>query len=215
MDRSVRSLMRTVRRRSVEWAVATTITMLAFVSTAEAHHSSSMFVLTSPVWVHGTVVRFDRVNPHSIVTVEEKADDGQTYRWAVEGPDLRGLDRRGIGPDFLKTGDVVRFCAFPLRVARPPSAVADRSAQFVHGHILVMPDGQKSPWGSYGKLGECIRSDGDGERQSWLDFVNSDPRIGNTLCGERTASWPAIEASKAFVKAFVEEVNGLLAQPCE
>jgi hypothetical protein len=42
MDRAVRSLMRTVRRRSVEWAAATTITMLAFVSTAEAHHSSSM-----------------------------------------------------------------------------------------------------------------------------------------------------------------------------
>jgi hypothetical protein len=175
-----------------------------------------MFVLTSPIWVQGTVVRFDRVNPHSIVTVEETTDDGQVYRWAVEGPDLRGLDRRGIDQDFLEAGDAVRFCAFPLRVARPPSAGADvRLAQFVHGHILVTPDGQKSPWGSYGKLGECIRAGGDGERQSWVDYVNSDPHIRDRLCGERSASWLATEASKAFVQAFVEEINGLLAKPCE
>jgi hypothetical protein len=35
-----------------------------------------MFVLTAPVWVQGTVVRFDRVNPHSIVTVEDR-DEGR------------------------------------------------------------------------------------------------------------------------------------------
>lgn len=206
MHRSVRSLTR----------AAATVAALAWAGALQAHHSSSMFALTSPVWVQGTVVRFDRVNPHSIVTVEETTDDGQVYRWAVEGPDLRRLDLRGIEQSFLEAGDIVRICAFPLRVARPPSTVADvQSAQFVHGHILVTPDGQKLPWGSYGKLGECIRSDGDAERQAWLDYVNSDPHIRDQLCGERSASWLATEASKAFVKAFVEEINGFLANPCE
>jgi hypothetical protein len=174
-----------------------------------------MFVLTAPVWVQGTVVRFNRVNPHSIVMVEEAMKDGQVRRWAVEGPDLRRLDLREIDQSFLEAGDVVRFCAFPLNeqwAARPPSAVTDaRSAPFVHGHILVMPDGQKLPWGSYGKLGECIRSDGDGERQSWLDFLNSNPQIRDRLCRERSSSFQATEASKAFV----EEISGLLAEPCD
>jgi hypothetical protein len=201
-------------RRAVELAAAA-IAMLACAGAVQAHHSASMFVLTAPVWVQGTVVRFDRVNPHSIVTVEEETKGGQVHRWAVEGPDLRRLDLRGIDQSFLEAGAVVRFCAFPLKeewAARPPSAVtAARSAQFVHGHILVMPDGQKLPWGSYGKLGECIRSDDDGERQSWLDFLNSNPQIRDALCRERSSSFQTTEASKAFV----EEINALLAKPCE
>jgi hypothetical protein len=203
--------MRAVVRRAVELTAAT----LACASPLQAHHSASMFVLTTPVWVHGTVVRFDRINPHSIVTVEETTADGQVRPWAVEGPDLLGLERRGIGPDFLKAGDVVRFCAFPLKEewrARPPSAVADaRSSEFVHGHVVVMPDGQKSLWGSYGKLGECIRSDGDGEREPWLNFLNSAPRAREVWCQQRASSFQATEASKAFV----DEINGLLAEPCE
>ena len=205
MDRSAPSLT----------LAAAALMTLVCVGPAQAHHSASMFVLTAPVWVHGTVVRFNRVNPHSIVTVEETAEDGQVRRWAVEGPDLRRLDLRGIDQSFLEAGDVVRFCAFPLKeewAARPPSAVTDaRSAQFVHGHILVTPDGHKLPWGSYGKLGECIRSDGDAERQSWLDFLNSDPQIRDRLCRERSSSFQATEASKAFV----EEISALIAEPCE
>ena len=116
---------------------------------------------------------------------------------------------------FLEAGDVVRFCAFPLKeewAGHPPSTVADaRSAEFVHGLILVMPDGQKSLWGSYGKLGECISAAGDGERQSWLDFLNSNPQIRHRLCGERSSTFQATEASKAFVA----EISGLLAEPCE
>jgi hypothetical protein len=40
-------------------------------------------------------------------------------------------------------------------------------------------------WGSYGALSECIRSAGEDERESWLDVLNSD------------------------------EINGLMAEPCE
>lgn len=82
---------------------------LACATALQAHHSSGMFELTSAIWVQGTIVRFDRVNPHGIVTLEEKTRDGQVRRWAIEGPDAGQLTRRGIALDFLKAGDVVRL----------------------------------------------------------------------------------------------------------
>jgi hypothetical protein len=82
------------------------ITAMAAISVApvtvvQAHHSSGMFELTNSSWVQGTIVRFDRINPHSIVTLEEKTRDGQVRRWAVEGPDAGQLQRRGVALDFL------------------------------------------------------------------------------------------------------------------
>jgi len=88
---------------------------LACATALQAHHSSGMFELTSAIWVQGTIVRFDRVNPHGIVTLEEKTRDGQVRRWAIEGPDAGQLNRRGIALDFLKAGDVVSFCGFPMK----------------------------------------------------------------------------------------------------
>jgi len=50
----------------------------------------------TPIWVDAVVVRFDRINPHSIAMLEERTKDGQVRRWAVEGPDPGQMDRRGI-----------------------------------------------------------------------------------------------------------------------
>ena len=55
-----------------------------------------MFEVLSPVWLEGTVLRFDRIFPHSIITMEERTKDGQIRRWAVEGPDPGRLGRQGI-----------------------------------------------------------------------------------------------------------------------
>ena len=188
---------------------------------ATAHHSSSMFEF-SPIWTEGTIVRFDRINPHAIVTLEEKDNKGQVRRYAIEGPSPVQLDRRVIAQDFLKTGDVVRFCTFPLKeefVSRYSTPGADGVPQrFVHGHVLIR-NGQKSMWGSYGNLGECIRSS-DEPRQAWLDFLNggargfswnSDLKVRDVWCQQRTNSTRTTTA----MKAFVEEINKLLISPCQ
>lgn len=186
--------------------------VMAWGGQATAHHSSSMFDVT-PVWVDGAVVRFDRINPHTLITLEERDRNGQVQRWAVEGPAPVQLERRGVEPGFLKTGDVVRFCAFALkeefvtpRLSRGADGVPQR---FVHGHVLVR-NGQTSMWGSYGKLGECIRTS-DEPRQSWVDFLNADPRIGEIWCTQRRNSKQATPA----MRAFVEEIHTLLRTPCE
>jgi hypothetical protein len=46
---------------------------------------------TTPIWVKGTVVAFERRNPHSIKTLEDRGEEGRVLRWAVEGPPQTAL----------------------------------------------------------------------------------------------------------------------------
>lgn len=194
------------------WAAAM-ISMLGCIGSLQAHHSASMFDLLTPIWVEAAFVRFDRVNPHSRITLEETTEDGRTVQWTVEGPALFQLDRSGIDLS-LNAGDIIEVCAFALKEGfssrQPPLGYGRSSPPFVHGHVLVMPDGEKRLWGSYGRLGECIRTKEDEQIESWLDFLNTD-RARNRWCEQRTYSRQVTAVSKAFV----EEINSLMTNPCE
>lgn len=183
-------------------------------ASAQAHHSSTMFNLQEAIWVEGAVVRFDRINPHSLITLEETTKDGRTVQWKVEGPALFQLDQRGVNPDFLKAGDVIGFCSFALNEKSSSRVSAERasspSSRFVHGHVLIMADGEKRLWGSYGNLAECIRSSGD-EEEPWVEFLSAESRVRERWCGQR--QWQKRTAPEST--AFVDELNGLLADPCK
>lgn len=60
-----------------------------------------MFALLTPVWVKGTVVSYERMNPHSVLPLEETLENGQTIEWTVEGPSAFERDR-GIELDLLR-----------------------------------------------------------------------------------------------------------------
>lgn len=53
----------------------------------------------------------------------------------------RATQSTGIEPNFLKTGDVVSLCTFPMKqeyVSQPLSVGADGVPQrWVHGHLVV------------------------------------------------------------------------------
>ena len=114
-----------------------------------------------PKW--GTVVGFDRISPHARIRLEQK-DGGQTQRWSIDGPAPNALSRMGIGEDFLKVGDVVEVCGFPLKAefeaqpaAAPVSANPNVSlGRTFSGHLLVMPNGQRRFWSDYGVLEKCL-----------------------------------------------------------
>ena len=77
----------------------------------------------------------------------------------------------GIGPDFLKAGDVIEVCGFVLKeeVASQrvlPQASANPnvlSGRVLSGHLLVMPKGKKRYWSDYGVLHKCLNPDEDAE----------------------------------------------------
>lgn len=195
-------------------ASAAALAALACAGSLQAHHSGYMFQ-TTPIWVKGTVVRFEGVNPHTITTVEDKSDGGRVQRWAIEGPGQFQLERMGVEADVPKIGDVIEVCGFPYKEefsSRARAVDSDGSPlQRIVGHVLVSPDGRKRLWEPHGLLSECIRSS-DEPRQSWLDFLNADARAHDVWCDQRRYT---VQQSNAPLQAFADEINGLTAMPCK
>lgn len=140
-------------------AVAATLVALAWPGTMTAHHSIVRFDTSKPVWLKGTVIRFERVAPHAFIYLEQ-TNGAQPQRWVVDGPAPNALSRAGIGADFLKAGDVVEVCGFPLKAefdaqaaASPASATLGRAFS---GHLLIMPNGKRQYWSDYGVLEKCL-----------------------------------------------------------
>ena len=188
-----------MKRRAIAFAA------LACTSALQAHHSMSMFDVSTPIWVQGTVVRYEHRDPHVIVTLDQKTADGEVRRLIVEGPNLLRIKRMGVGPDFLKVGDVIQICGFPFKKAFDESA-ALRPA--IHAHMLVMPDGNRRLFGAYGKLDNCVR-EGD-TADLWVEFLNTDPLARDAWCKNRNL----VTVPSIAPKAVAEEVDRRMAHPC-
>src|SRR5690349_13590750 len=89
-----------------------TVAVLASAGLLSAHHSLAQFDTTKPVKIKGVVVMFERVNPHSIIFVDQKLADGEIQRWAVDGPSVVQLTRKNFDKEALKAGDVIEVCGY-------------------------------------------------------------------------------------------------------
>lgn len=189
-------------------ALAATIAALAAAGPLLAHHSISAIDTSTPVWVKGTVVHYEIVNPHTMVEVEETTSDGQVKRWTVEGPPLRRIQNQDVDESFIGEGDVVEFCGFTPKRLLDPANPHGLRPPFIHGHLIVKADGRMSPWGSYGKMENCVRP-GDGV-QPWVQLLNADAFARLLWCNPYRATVPTIAESSALV----DEINRLMASPC-
>lgn len=190
---------------------AVAVAALGFAAVVHAHHASILIDLSSPVWIAGTVARYERVNPHTLFELDV-VEDGKLRRWTVEGPFLARLKRMGVADDFLKPGDAIEVCGFPLKqgVSLQPSSsdFRDRTS-FVHGHVLVLSSGQLRSWGPYGKTDNCVRP---GDRpEAWVDFLNTDPLAREAWCDKARALIPTRADSKPLVVA----ITRAMGEPCE
>ena len=201
---------------------------LACAGSVLAHHSGYVYQ-TTPIWINGSVVRFELKNPHTITTLEARTEDGQARLWAIEGPSQTELDRRrGSGEYVPKVGDAIAVCAFPYRpaeeIARDSrfvgsfdvSALSSRTAdgaspRFVAGHVLVTSDGAMHMWEPHGFISECIRSSRD-PRESWAEFLNANAQARASFCEQRRYAHVQSDAS---LKELVEEVGRALDDPCD
>jgi hypothetical protein len=177
-----------------------------------------MFDSSTPIWVKGTVVRYEPISPHAMIELEERTADGRMQRWSVEGPFpgrlQRILDSKKMGPEqhLLKAGDTIEVCGFDLRADLRASGVSperrDASTKFIHAPLIVMPDGHMQTWGPYGKLDNCVRA--KDSANAWRDFFNTDPLARDLWCNGRRNTTAASVAPKALV----DEISGLISNPC-
>ncbi len=135
-----------------------TVVLMAIIPAGSllAHHSLGNFDTTKAVRVKGTVVEFRQINPHSFIFLNQTDPDGVSRRWAVEGPSLLQLKRRGFANDVLKPGDVVEVCGYApneaimWQIASADTGATSPAGRLINAEMLVMPDGKEQSWGDYG-----------------------------------------------------------------
>ena len=116
-----------------------------------AHHSLARFDTTTPVWVTGTVVRIERINPHSLIVIEQSRPHQPAQRWVIDGPSPNILARMRVADDFVMPGELLTVCGFVLKDDRPTD-----SARQISGHLLVLPNGKRQFWSDYGVFQKCL-----------------------------------------------------------
>jgi hypothetical protein len=139
-----------MRRTSLSTALA-----LVTMGSLFAHHALTNYDTTKAVRVKGTVTQFHQINPHSFIFLEERSADGQLHRWALEGPAVLQLARRGFAKDVIKPGDVVEVCGYlpkenvMWQIANSDGGTSP-AGRLINAELLVMPDGKQQTWGDYG-----------------------------------------------------------------
>jgi len=175
-----------------------------------AHHSISTVDITTPVWIRGTVVRYELGSPHTMIELDETTPDGHVVRWTLDGPWPGRIQRMHVDKTLMKPGDVIEVCGFHYKSQR--LAHAETGAPVppsMHAQLLVMPGGRMQPWGPYGKLDNCVRPDDDS--QSWVDFLNNDAIARAIWCDRSRTFAPTVAAAKPLA----EEIDRRLATPCQ
>ena len=71
-----------------------------------AHHSWPVS-FSQLVTVKGTVTEFAWGNPHPMITLEVKTDDGKIEKWLVGGPAINRMEANGWTKTTIKVGDVI------------------------------------------------------------------------------------------------------------
>jgi hypothetical protein len=90
---------------------AMAVIALAVASPLLAHHSWPVDT-SKAVTVSGTVTSYEWGNPHVMMGLEVKADDGSTEKWNVGGPSTTRMEANGWDKTTLKPGDVITATGF-------------------------------------------------------------------------------------------------------
>ena len=85
---------------------AAAVTLVLGASTLQAHHSGYVYQ-REPSWISGTVTAFERLDPHTLIRLEERRDDG-TVRpnqlLAVGEPEVAASGDRSTVSDVAHQG---------------------------------------------------------------------------------------------------------------
>ena len=87
-------------------SVVVTLTVVASAVSLSAHHSWPVN-MDKLVTVKGTVMEFAWENPHPMITLEVRTDDGKVEKWLIGGPAINRMEANGWTKATVKPGDVL------------------------------------------------------------------------------------------------------------
>jgi hypothetical protein len=116
-------------------AVAAAI--LAAVTPVVAHHSWPVD-MSKEVTVKGTVTDYNWGNPHVMIGLEVRTENGAIEKWSVGGPSTSRMEGNGWHKESLKVGEVITGTGYRFsdgqRILRLQKIVmADGSVKLLYG----------------------------------------------------------------------------------
>ena len=84
-----------------------------------AHHGAAAFDNGKRVTLKGTVKEWVYVNPHCLLMLEVKGEDGQVVQWIAETQPPASVLPLGYRKDSFKAGDQVTITVEPVKNGRP------------------------------------------------------------------------------------------------
>ena len=82
------------------------LVLLAAAVPLSAHHSWPVD-MSKLVTVKGTVTEFMWENPHPMITLEVRTNDGKAEKWVVGGPAINRMEANGWTKATVKPGDLI------------------------------------------------------------------------------------------------------------
>ena len=82
------------------------IGILIAASSLFAHHRWPVN-RSAEVTVQGTVTAYTWSNPHVMIVLDVRADDGSIERWEIGGPSINRMAANGWDRNTLKAGDII------------------------------------------------------------------------------------------------------------
>lgn len=93
-----------------------------------AHHGDAGRYTETVATVTGTVVEFQFINPHSLLTIEVVGEDGETMEWTGELPPPNSLENRlGWDRNTFEVGDVITMTGRALKNGGPYMTLSEKS----------------------------------------------------------------------------------------
>ena len=108
-----------------------------------AHHGSAAFDTGKKVTLKGTVQEWVYSNPHCLLRLEVKGEDGQVVQWIAEGQAPNVIFPTGYRKDTFKPGDEVTIVVEPVKNGRPAGRIL--SAVLADGKTLGVASSAGTP----------------------------------------------------------------------
>jgi hypothetical protein len=98
-----------------------------------AHHGAATFDTVGEITIKGTVTEWVWSNPHSVLKLDVKAEDGTVKQWSVATSNVADLSKRGWGRRTFKPGEEVTVLIQPAKSGQPVGMIRN----------VVLADGRK------------------------------------------------------------------------
>jgi len=127
-------------RTKVIAALVLAVGVVTFSVPLMAHHGTAAFQNDKKVTAKATVAEWLWSNPHCLLSVDVKGDDGKVVRWVGETQNPVSMTNVGWSKAAIKAGDEVTITILPVKNGMPLGRLV--SVVLPNGKTLISGEGE-------------------------------------------------------------------------